>query len=98
MYTITIILALNLPISYQKCMMYQPGTTIKPEKATTDEQKTPELYDKPEEFNPVCPDFIGKQVCCKGNSRKLMAVNFLKLGLIVECQNCKNNIQRMMYE
>jgi hypothetical protein len=80
-----------------KCMFYQPTLTTKPEKATTVEQQTPKMYDDPGvEFLRVCPDFIGKEVCCDDVGRQLMLQNFMKLALIVECQNCKNNIYRMM--
>jgi hypothetical protein len=78
-------------------MFYQPSLTSRPLIAKTVEQQTPQIYEDPGvDFLRVCPDFIGKEVCCNDIGRQLMLQNFMKLAMIVECQNCKNNIYRMM--
>lgn len=83
--------------SYQKCMYYQPSVNSKPIAATTEEQQTPTIYIAPEDpMMAICYEYIGKKVCCNEFARTIMWTNFMKLGLIAECQNCLNNIKRMM--
>ena len=84
-------------LAASKCMFYQPSTTSIPAAALTEEQQTPQIYPEPKDrMTAICQDYIGKEVCCNEASREVMAINFLKLALIVECQNSKNNIYRMM--
>ena len=94
--TITII-SILLSLSLQKCLFYQPSDTTRPLKSETEEQLTPEIYVDPGiDLLRVCPDFIGKEVCCKESGRNVMAKNFMKLLFVADCQNCRNNIYRMM--
>ena len=84
-------------LSNQKCVYYQPSDTSRPLKSVTDEQLEPETYVDPGiDLLRVCPDYIGKKVCCKEAGRNVMAKNFMKLLFIADCQNCRNNIYRMM--
>jgi hypothetical protein len=99
--TQTLIASIYLSISIShvnsKCVYYQPSITDRPLRADTEQQQTPQLYTEEEyENDMVCPDFKGKMVCCNQAARTLMSTNFLKLAFIVECQNCRNNILRMM--
>lgn len=97
LYLSFITLSILSNLVHNKCVFYQPSTTDRPLAATTVDQQTPKVYEDPGiEFLRVCPDYIGKEVCCNDASRQLLLQNFMKLAMIVECQNCKNNIYRMM--
>ena len=95
--TISSIIFVLFNLSNQKCVYYQPSDTSRPLKSVTDEQMEPEIYVDPGiDLLRVCPDYIGKKVCCKEAGRNVMAKNFMKLLFIADCQNCRNNIFRMM--
>ncbi len=76
------------------CRLYQPSTTEKAREAVNPEEKATSLYETSED---VCPDFVGKQVCCNKDARNLLSVNFVKLLAATTCQTCLNNLQRLLF-
>ena len=75
------------------CVIYQETTTSKLRAAMTDDEKTPKAYT--EDMN-ICPEYLGKEVCCTASARIIMAASFVKIDFASPCQTCGNNLRRFL--
>jgi hypothetical protein len=86
------LLAALVSPTLEECMIFQESIEAKPRLAVG-EERIPQLY---ETYEDVCPDFVGKKVCCNEHARKLMYINFVKLAVPFPCQSCANNMRRFL--
>lgn len=87
------LLAALAALAAGECMIFQESLTSKPRLAQG-EERIPQLYDT---FKDVCPEFVGKKVCCNQYAREIMNINFVKMEVPFPCQTCANNMRRFLW-
>lgn len=81
-----------------KCLVIQPSRTEKTRRTLTPEEEKPEIYSESPEYPISCPDLLGKEVCCNDSARYLFYANFNKLDFVSDCETCKNNLKRFLFD
>ena len=79
---------------FQKCLIIQPDGTSRIRRTNTIEEETPRIYNASGPDQPICQDYIGKEVCCSDGSVQIMRNHFVQLQMVATCQTCLNNLYR----